>query len=99
MKFTEGQLEKAFISLLQEEKMTHLAGGEVRKTEFNGLAEPPTVYGHAVSEKVLIIEDLKKYLGSQYRSENITENEIDSIIRDLDRLPASDLYDALSSEE
>lgn len=93
MKFTEGQLEKAFISLLQEEKMTHLAGGEVRKTEFNGLAEPPTVYGHAVSEKVLIIEDLKKYLGSQYRSENITENEIDSIIRDLDRLPASDLYE------
>ena len=93
MKFTEAQLEKAFISLLQEEKMTHLAGGEVRKTEFNGLAEPPTVYGHAVSEKVLIIEDLKKYLGSQYRSENITENEIDSIIRDLDRLPASDLYE------
>ncbi len=63
MKFTEAQLEKAFISLLQEEKMTHLAGGEVRKTEFNRLAEPPTVYGHAVSEKVLIIEDLKKIFG------------------------------------
>lgn len=93
MKFTEAQLEKAFISLLQEEKMTHLAGGEVRKIEFNGLAEPPTVYGHAVSEKVLIIEDLKKYLYSQYKSESITENEIDSIIRDLDRLPASDLYE------
>ncbi|MNP95912.1 Type I restriction enzyme [compost metagenome] len=93
MKFTESQLEKAFISLLQEEKMRHLAGGEVRKTEFNGLAEPPTVYGHAVSEKVLIIEDLKNYLHSQYKSENITENEIDSIIRDLDRLPASDLYE------
>lgn len=93
MKFTEAQLEKAFISLLQEEKMTHLAGGEVRKTEFNGLAEPPTVYGHAVSEKVLIIEDLKNYLRNQYKSENITENEIDSIIRDLDRLPASDLYE------
>lgn len=93
MKFTEGQLEKAFISLLQEEKMTHLAGGEVRKIEFNGLSEPPTVYGHAVSEKVLIIEDLKNYLRNQYKSENITENEIDSIIRDLDRLPASDLYE------
>ena len=93
MKFTEAQLEKAFISLLQEEKMTHLAGGEVRKIEFNGLSEPPTVYGHAVSEKVLIIEDLKNYLRNQYKSENITENEIDSIIRDLDRLPASDLYE------
>ena len=93
MKFTEAQLEKAFISLLQEEKMMHLAGGEVRKTEFNGLAEPPTVYGHVVSEKVLITEDLKNYLQSQYKTENITENEIDSIIRDLDRLPASDLYE------
>lgn len=93
MKFTESQLEKAFISLLQEEKMTHLAGGEVRKTEYNGFAEPPTVYGQVVSEKVLIIEDLKNYLQSQYKAENITENEIDSIIRDLDRLPASDLYE------
>lgn len=97
MKFTEAQLEKAFISLLQEEKMTHLAGGEVRKTEFNGLGEPPTVYGHVLSEKVLITEDLKNYLQNQYKTENITENitenEIDSIIRDLDRLPASDLYE------
>ena len=93
MKFTESQLEKAFISLLQEERMTHLAGGEVRETEFNGLAEPPTVYGHVVSEKVLIVEDFKNYLRSQYKTENITENEIDSILRDLDRLPASDLYE------
>ncbi|MFV8467362.1 type I restriction endonuclease subunit R [Flavobacterium sp. LB1P62] len=93
MKFTESQLEKAFIHLLQEEAMTHLPGGEVRKTEFNGLAEPPTVYGHVVSEKVLITEDLKNYLRSQYRTEKITENEIDSILRDLDRLPASDLYE------
>jgi type I restriction enzyme R subunit len=93
MKFTEAQLEKVFISLLQEEKMTHLAGGEVRKTEFNGLAEPPTVYGHVASEKVLITEDLKNYLRSQYKTENISENEIDSIIRDLDSLPASDLYE------
>lgn len=93
MKFTESQLEKAFISLLQEEKMMHLAGGEVRKIEYNGLAEPPTVYGHVVSEKVLIPEDLKNYLQSQYKAENITQNEIDSILRDLDRLPASDLYE------
>lgn len=93
MKFTESQLEKAFISLLQEERMTHLAGGEVRKTEFNGLSEPPMVYGHIVSEKVLLVADFKNYLRSQYKTENITENEIDSILRDLDRLPASDLYE------
>ena len=66
MKFTEAQLEQAFINLLQEEKMTHLVGGEVRKIEYNGAAEPPTVYGHVVSEQVLLTEDLKNYLRSAY---------------------------------
>ena len=93
MKFTESQLEKAFISLLQEEKMTHLIGAELRQTEFQGTSEPETVYGHIVSEKVLIIEDLKYYLRTNYAAENITENEIDSIVRDLERLPSSDLYE------
>lgn len=94
MKFTESQLELAFINLLQEEQMTHLVGGQVRKVEFNGAAEPPLQYGHFVSEKVLIAEDMKDYLRGQYKEEKITENEIDSIIRDLERLPASDLYDS-----
>jgi type I restriction enzyme, R subunit len=93
MKFTESQLEKAFISLLQEEKMTHLVGAQVRQTEHEGVSEPETAYGHIVSEKVLIIEDLKAYLRTNYIVENITENEIDSIIRDLERLPSSDLYE------
>ncbi|NRS89057.1 type I restriction enzyme R subunit [Flavobacterium sp. 7E] len=93
MKFTESKLEEAFISLLQEEKMTHLVGAQVRQTEYQGTSEPETVYGHIVSEKVLIIEDLKAYLRTNYAVENITENEIDSIIRDLERLPSSDLYE------
>ena len=62
MKFTEAQLEQAFIHLLQEEQMTHLVGGEVRKNEFQGVSEPPTQYGHIVTEKVLIDADLKNYL-------------------------------------
>jgi type I restriction enzyme R subunit len=93
MKFTESQLEKAFISLLQEEKMTHLVGAQVRQAEYQGTSEPETVYGHIVSEKVLIIEDLKSYLRTNYATENITDNEIDSIVRDLERLPSSDLYE------
>ncbi|SHF88340.1 type I restriction enzyme, R subunit [Flavobacterium segetis] len=93
MKFTESQLEKAFISLLQEEKITHLVGAEVRQTEFQGASEPETVYGHIASEKVLIIEDLKSYLRTNYVVQNITENEIDSIVRDLERLPSTDLYE------
>ena len=94
MKFTEAQLEQAFIHLLQEEKMTHLVGGEVRKNEFQGVEEPPTQYGHIVTEKVLIDADLKNYLKSNYAKEYITDAEVDSIIRDLERLPSSDLYES-----
>lgn len=94
MKFTESQLEKAFINLLQEEKMIHLVGAQVRQTEHDGLSEPMTAYGHLVSEKVLLTEDLKAYLKTNYATENITDIEIDSIVRDLERLPSSDLYES-----
>ena len=94
MKFTEAQLEQAFIDLLQEEQMTHLVGGEVRKNEFQGVSEPPTQYGHIVTEKVLIDVDLKNYLKSNYAKDNITDSEVNSIIRDLERLPSSDLYES-----
>lgn len=94
MKFTESQLEQAFIHLLQEEQMTHLVGGEVRKNEFQGVSEPPTTYGHIATEKVLIEDDLKTYLKSNYANENITDSEINSIIRDFERLPSSDLYES-----
>lgn len=94
MKFTEAQLEQAFIHLLQEEQMTHLVGGEVGKNEFQGVSEPPLQYGHIVTEKVLIEEDLRKYLKTNYAQDNITDSEVNSIIRDLDRLPASDLYES-----
>ena len=94
MKFTEAQLEQAFISLIQEEEISYIIGSEVRKTDFKGIAEPQTVYGHLASEKVLIANDLKNYLRSQYALENITENEIESIVRDLERLPSSDLYES-----
>ena len=94
MKFTEAQLEQAFIHLLQDEQMTHLVGGEVRKNEFQGVEEPPTTYGHIATEKVLIETDLRNYLKSNYAKDNITDAEVDSIIRDLERLPSSDIYES-----
>lgn len=94
MKFTEAQLEQAFIHLLQEEQMTHLIGGEVRKNEFQGVEEPPTTFGHIATEKVLIDTDLRNYLKSNYAKDYITDAEVDSIIRDLERLPSSDLYES-----
>lgn len=93
MKFTESQLELAFINLIEQEDIEFYAGAAVRKAEFAGLNEPAPIYGHIVSEQVLIAADLKDYLRSQYAGDNITEAEIEGIVRDLDRLPASDLYE------
>lgn len=43
-------------------------------------------------EEVLIKEDLNTYLKKRYPS--LTSQEITSIVRDLEKLPASDLYDS-----
>lgn len=94
MKFTEAQLEQAFIGLLQEENMIHLVGNDVRKSENNMVQEPPATYGYIATEKVLIEKDLEDYLARQYAADNISSSEIQSIIRELDKLPASDLYES-----
>jgi len=94
MKFTESQLETAFITLLQDEKMVHQVGNVVRQVANEMVEEPRVVYGNIVSDQVLIHEDLKVFLRLQYQSEGITENEIESVLRDLDRLPSSDLYES-----
>jgi type I restriction enzyme R subunit len=39
MKFTEAQLEQAFIHLLQQEDMQHVLGNDLRKTEGNMVEE------------------------------------------------------------
>lgn len=94
MKFTEAQLEQAFIHLLQQEEMQHVLGNDLRKTEGNMVAESRANYGYIATEKVLIEEDLRTFLTMQYREEGITRSEIDSIIRELEQLPASDLYES-----
>ena len=94
MKFTESQLEQAFIHLLQQEEMQHVLGNDLRKTEGNMVEESRETYGHIATEKVLIEEDLRTFLTMQYREEGITHSEIDGIIRELEQLPASDLYES-----
>ncbi|WP_066015223.1 type I restriction endonuclease subunit R [Endozoicomonas atrinae] len=78
MTFTEEQLEKAIIQLLGEQGYPHVSGSAITR-------QP---------EQVLIKEDLRHYLASRYEHEGITEGEIDSVIRQLEALPASDLYDS-----
>jgi len=76
MKFTESKLEEAIITLLGEQGYPHVSGKTIER-------EPHTV---------LLPDDLHEYLSNQYKQDNITKNEIDSIIRDLRQFPATDLY-------
>ncbi|RAI91484.1 type I restriction endonuclease subunit R [Algoriphagus yeomjeoni] len=77
MKFTESQLEQAFISLLEAQGYPHVKGEDMLRGK----------------EEVLIREDLQHYLQQRYLEEKITPNEVNGIIRDLEKLPASDLYE------
>ena len=61
MKFTEAQLEQAFIELLGQEDIPHVLGGDIARSE----------------EEVLIKEDLKAFLLRQYKADNLTESEAD----------------------
>lgn len=78
MKFTEAQLEQAFIELLAQEEIPHVAG--------NTIPRDPS--------DVLIRADLKNYLLTKYVVEELTELEADLIIRQLESFPASDLYES-----
>jgi type I restriction enzyme R subunit len=76
MKFTEESLEKAVIELFQAENYQHVNGSFV----------------HKEMSDVLLRNDLKQYLLNRYSAEDITLNEIKSIIHQLDAQPNSALY-------
>ncbi len=76
MKFTEAKLEAAIISHLGDEGYPHVAGAQIDR-------EP---------HEVLIKDDLRAFLAKHYRSEGITESEIDSVIRKLESYASADLY-------
>jgi len=78
MKFTEAQLENVFIELLGHEGIPHVLGNTIERKP----------------EDVLIKADIKSYLQSQYKDDNITDTEINSVIRKLEVFSASDLYES-----
>lgn len=78
MKFTEAQLEQAIIELLGEQGYPHVLG--------ENIARGP--------EDVLIKGDLRVFLAKRYAKDNITEGEIDAVVRRLESLPAADLYES-----
>ena len=76
IKFDEATLEQAIIDLLEEEGYPHVLGGSIERE----------------IDEVLIQDDLRSFLKKQYSVDNITDEEIDSIIRRLKVFPAGDLY-------
>ena len=80
-KFTEAKLEEVFIELLQKEGYNYISGSEINRN----------------SDEVLIEEDLKYYLLNQYKDDNLSDIEINQIIRQLKNYPSSDLYETNKS--
>ena len=76
-KFTEARLEQAFTELLEQKGYPHAYGESLDRSQ----------------EDVLIEVDLKGFLSRKYADQGITETEIQVIIQDLKKLPASDLYE------
>jgi len=78
MKFTEAQLEAAIIELLGEQGYPYVAGNDITRAP----------------NEVLIKADLRAYLAEKYANENITVGELDSIVKQLEMLAATDLYES-----
>lgn len=78
MKFTESALEEAIIELVFKQGISYVPGFKI--------ARDPS--------DVLIKDDLRQFLQTQYAADGITASEIESIIRMLESKPASDLYDS-----
>ena len=76
MRFTEETLERAVIELFESEQYIHCNGETIARPK----------------NEVLIREDLRSFLLNRYATYDITENEINGIIRRIELLPASALY-------
>lgn len=77
-KFNEEKLENAIITLFQLASYTYVRGEELLRE----------------TTDVLIKSDLRDFLYKKYKDEEITEYEIEGIIRQIDVLPSSVLYES-----
>lgn len=77
MKFTENSLEESIINLFQEIGIQHLNGERIEREK----------------SEIIFKDDLTDFLKNEYKSNNISQNEIDTIIRLLEGKPSSDLFE------
>lgn len=64
IKFDEHTLEMSIIKLLEDKGYTHVHGRDIVRSK----------------AEVLLLNDLKNYLHTRYADEDLTQNEINSII-------------------
>lgn len=79
MSFNEARLEQAIITLLGQQGYPHFTGDSLKR---------------GTNSEVLLKDDLRQFLAAQYAGDDITAGEIESVIQQLDSLPALDLYDS-----
>lgn len=77
--FTESQLEESIVQLLIDKGYKHVLGENITSREITD---------------VLLKDDLRNYLRSRYAEENITDEEVEFLIREIDSLDSAMLYDS-----
>lgn len=78
IKFDEEKLENAIIELFDLAEYTYIKGEDLTREK----------------EEVLIKSDLVEFLINRYKHEEITSSEVEGIIKLLENLPSSALYDS-----
>lgn len=75
-KFTEAELERAIISLFEEQDYEYVPGNQI----------------HRENEEVLLEEDLRAFLQAQYAEYSLSDFEMKSIINKIANIPSTPLY-------
>lgn len=75
-KFTEAELESAIITLFEAQGYTYVHGDTI----------------HRPFDEILLEDDLRAFIASQYAADNLTKNEVQRIINRLKLIPAAPLY-------
>lgn len=75
-KFTEDELEKAIITLFEQEEYTYVHGEDI----------------HRAYEDILLLDDFKAFISARYANENLSDVEVQKIINQLTLIPATPLY-------
>jgi len=78
MKYTEAKLEEAVIELLIKEGFEYVKGEDI-------LRDP---------EEVLLKDEIKAFLNKRYAADNITDSEVNAVVRKLEIPSVADLYES-----